>query len=197
MVSRPRPERAAVHATARPGHGLPSARRILIIGNGGAGKSTLAAALGVRLSLPVVHLDRLHWRPGWIPTPRAEWRRTLEALMAGDAWILDGNYRGTMAERVARADAIVWLDPPTAVCLWHVVRRRLRGRRTPDLAHGCEERLDADFVRYVARYRRVQRPDVLAACEAARRAGKRVVHVRGRARPDSIALALSQGFLIQ
>lgn len=179
---------------AGPEHvGAPPARRVLVIGNGGAGKSTLAAALGARLDLPVVHLDRLYWRAGWTPTPRAEWVRTLERLTAADAWILDGNYRGTMAERLARADALVLLDPPTPLCLWRIVRRRFGSRRTADLADGCEERLDIGFVRYVAGYRRNQRRDALAACAAAERAGKRVVHVRGRADPTRIAAALGHG----
>ena len=89
-----------------------------MIGNGGAGRSALAAALGARTGLPVVHLDRLYWRAGWEPRPREEWRRTLQELMHPDAWILDGNYRGTLADRLERADALVLLDPPTWRCLW-------------------------------------------------------------------------------
>ena len=46
-------------------------RRALVIGSGGAGKSTLARELGARAGLPVVHLDRLYWRPGWTKTPMA------------------------------------------------------------------------------------------------------------------------------
>ena len=171
----------------------PPAGRVLIVGNGGAGKSTLAAALGARLDLPVVHLDRLYWREGWTPTPRVEWLRTLERLMDADRWILDGNYRGTMTERLARADALVLLDPPTPLCLWRVVRRRFGGRRTEDLAEGCEERLDIGFLRYVAGYRRRQYLDALAACARAERDGKRVVHVRGRIDPARIAVALGHG----
>jgi len=39
-------------------------KRIIIIGSGGAGKSTLARALGERLGLPVVHLDAQFWQAG-------------------------------------------------------------------------------------------------------------------------------------
>ncbi len=106
------------------------ARRILIIGNGGAGKSTLAAALSTDTDLPVIHLDRLYWRAGWEQTPRSEWVETLRQLIAPDAWILDGNYRGTLAERLERADALVLLDPLTPVCLWRIVRRRFGVRQT-------------------------------------------------------------------
>lgn len=147
------------------------ARRILIIGNGGAGKSTLAAALSAYTDLPVIHLDRLYWRAGWEQTPRSEWVETLRQLMAPDAWILDGNYRGTLGERLERADALVLLDPLTPVCLWRIVRRRFGVRQTADLAEGCDERLDIKSVRYVAGYRHTYRPDALAACATAASAG--------------------------
>jgi shikimate kinase len=38
-------------------------RRILILGRGGAGKSTLAARLGATLALPVIELDKHFWAP--------------------------------------------------------------------------------------------------------------------------------------
>ncbi len=81
---------------------------------------------------------------------RPLWVETLQQLMAPDAWILDGNYRGTLTERVERADALVLLDPLTPVCLWRIVRRRFGARQMADLAEGCDERLDIEFVRYVA-----------------------------------------------
>ena len=100
---------------------------------------------------------------------------------------------GGMTDRLARADAPVLLDPPTPLCLWRFARRRLVGRRTLDPARGCQERPDPGFVRHVATYRRRLLPDVLALCDSARRAGRRVVHVRGRADPDRVAAALGHG----
>ena len=38
--------------------------RVMIIGCGGAGKSTLARKLGEKTGLPVVHLDQIWWAPG-------------------------------------------------------------------------------------------------------------------------------------
>ena len=71
-------------------------RRIAIIGTGGAGKTTLALELGRRLGIPVVHLDRVFWRPGWVGPAADEWRETHRAALAADAWIADGNYGSTM-----------------------------------------------------------------------------------------------------
>lgn len=155
-------------------------RRVLIVGSGGAGKSTLARALGVRLGLPVVHLDRLYWRSGWEGTPLGEWIPAVERVLEGAAWVIDGNYGGTLERRLAAADTAVFLDLPRALCSWRIVRRRVRwsGRSRPDMAAGCPERLSWDFVRWVWRYPEARRPGVLAQLEAAE--GVRVVRLRSR-----------------
>lgn len=70
-------------------------RRVLVIGCGGAGKSTLARQLGEATGLPVIHLDAHYWRPGWVETPKETWRAAVDELIAADAWIMDGNYSGT------------------------------------------------------------------------------------------------------
>ena len=138
-------------------------RRVQVIGAGGAGKSTLARRLGERLGVPVVHLDALYWRAGWVPTPDPEWRERVRALVAEPAWIMDGNYGGTMEERLAASDTVIFLDLPRHVSLARIVRRwwRWRGRSRPDLADGCPETLTWEFVRWVWTYRTRRRPAVL------------------------------------
>src|SRR5690242_2688376 len=126
-------------------------RRILIIGSSGAGKSTLGRLLAGRLGLPLLSLDALHWRPGWTEPPEAEWRAIVAAAVAGEAWIVEGNYAGTLGLRLPRADTVIWLDYPRHVCLYRVLKRILlwRGRVRPDMAPGCPEKLDGAFLRYV------------------------------------------------
>jgi len=51
-------------------------KRILVIGSGGAGKSTVATRLAQLLDLEVNHLDKFYWRPGWVETPPEEWTQT-------------------------------------------------------------------------------------------------------------------------
>ena len=77
-------------------------QRIAVVGPGGAGKTTFARELGRRTGIPVVHLDRHYWRPGWTPTPADEWRAQQARLLAGERWIVDGNYGASFDVRFAR-----------------------------------------------------------------------------------------------
>jgi adenylate kinase family enzyme len=129
--------------------------------------------------LPVVHLDACYWRPGWDPTPKEEWTRTVDEIAARDAWIMDGNYGGTLDRRLAACDTVIFLNLPRMVCLRRVLWRsfRYRGRSRPDMAPGCPERMTLEFVRWVWTYPRARRPGVLRRLEALA-AEKRVVILR-------------------
>ena len=144
---------------------LAGAERIVVVGCGGAGKSHLARRIAAATGLPLVHLDREFWRPGWRPTPIPEWITRVAALAAAPRWIMDGSYVGTLPLRLARADAAVFLDLPTALCLARALRRVVGhyGRARPDMTPGCPERLDFEFFRWILRYRRTDRLKVLAA----------------------------------
>ena len=154
-------------------------RRVLVIGSGGAGKSTLARALGARLGLPVVHLDALYWHAGWVPTPAPAWRDTVAHLAAAEAWVMDGNYGGTLDVRLARCDTAIFLDLSRWRCLARVAWRALRyaGRTRPDMAPGCQEQLSWEFVRWIWTFPHRKRPAVLAQL-AALPAGQRVAVLR-------------------
>jgi adenylate kinase family enzyme len=142
-------------------------RRVLVVGNGGAGKTTFARRLGEKLKLPVIHLDPYFWRPGWQPPEQQAWREQLTALVAASEWIMEGNYINTFDIRLPRADSLVWLDYPRAVCMRRVLWRTLKGygRTRPDLPKGCPERFDLEFLHYVWNFPRQYRPRVIAGIE--------------------------------
>lgn len=154
-------------------------RRILIVGNSGAGKSTLARRLGDKLGLPVVHLDVLFWKPGWVESDKAEFHANIAAFQGEDAWISDGNFGGSWHLRMPAADTIIWIDQPPWLCLvraiWRVVQYRDGAR--PDMAEGCRERVDLKFYRFILTYDRKVRPRLQAAL-AQHGAHARIVRLR-------------------
>ena len=128
--------------------------RILIIGCGGAGKSTLARQLGGKLNLPVVHLDKLFWHSGWVESTPEEIDAKIHAEMAKPQWIMDGNYNRTLPERVKHCDTIIYLDFSRFACLRGVLKRIITtyGTVRPDMGEGCPERIDLDFLKWVWSY---------------------------------------------
>ena len=129
-------------------------RRVLVIGPCGAGKSTLARELAERLALPLFHMDQLNWKPGWIESTPEELGAKLDAVIAGDTWLIDGTYGGTLARRLGRADTVIYLDFPIRLCVARLLRRiwTWRGKSRPDMTDGCPERFDFGFLIYLLRW---------------------------------------------
>lgn len=103
--------------------------RVAIVASAsGNGKTTLGRELARRLDVPFHELDALNHGPGWVEATPEELRARVEPLVAGDAWVVDGTYRGKLGDLVLRrADVVVWLDLPLRVwlprLLWRTVRR--------------------------------------------------------------------------
>src|SRR5205085_8526803 len=70
---------------------IPVGRRVVVTGLAGAGKSTFSRALSAKTGLPPIYLDLHFWKPGWVAPPDDEWREKQRGLLAGAAWIADGN----------------------------------------------------------------------------------------------------------
>lgn len=137
-----------------------AARRIAIIGPSGSGKSTLARRLGPILDLPVIHLDRLYWKAGWVESNPEDFERVQSEAVSASDWIIDGNYSRTFDNRLPASDVIIWLDFPRRIYFRRAITRIVRwfGRTRPDLADGCREHFDAEFLRFVWRIPKDSRP---------------------------------------
>ena len=130
------------------------ARRVMIVGGSGSGKSYLALKLSERGRLPSYHMDQLSWRPGFLHRTTAEMNELTRGIHAREHWILEGGHYETSHERANKADLLIWMDLNPALQSWRVLLRSLRyhGKVRPCMAEGCPERFGRhtiNVVRYV------------------------------------------------
>ena len=127
--------------------------KIAILGYSGSGKSTLARELGALYGLPVLHLDSVRFLPGWQIRDREEAQGMVRAFLDAHAeWVIDGNYRRfAQEERLEQADLIVLMLFPRMVSLFRCWKRYRKYKHTTreDMSPGCNEKLDAEFVRWI------------------------------------------------
>jgi adenylate kinase family enzyme len=128
-------------------------RKVVILGRGGAGKSTLAARLGAALGLPVIELDKHFWAPDLTATPKEQWADNQRRLIGGPRWIMDGDLGpyDVLEVRLRAADTVIVLDFPLWRCAWRALRR---------------SRENLAFWRWLVGYRRHSLPTVMAAIQA-------------------------------
>ena len=168
-------------------------RKVLVVGSGGAGKSTFARRLGALLDIEVVHLDSLYWQAGWVETPKDVWAEMVAGAVRRDAWIMDGNYSGTFDIRIEACDTLIFLDMPRLTCLRRVLQRfiRYRGRTRPDMTEGCAEQLNWEFILWIWNYPKKQRVKVLELMRE-HAAGKRMIRLRSPAEAERYLAAVSK-----
>jgi len=123
---------------------------VVVLGRGGAGKSTLAARLGAVTGLPVVELDQHFWSADLhAPSPQ-RWAAIQSDLIRADCWIMDGDLgpRDVLDVRLRAADTVLVLDFSLVRCAWRAARRSREG---------------AEFWRWVYAYRRRWLPLITSA----------------------------------
>src|SRR4029077_16567819 len=125
-------------------------KRVVILGRGASGKSTLSARLGEITGLPVIELDKAFWGPGLVATPRDQWVVFQERIVAEERWILDGDLGAydVVEVRLRAADTIILLDFSFVRCAWRTMRR---------------SRERADFWWWLVTYRRQSVPMLMEA----------------------------------
>ena len=80
---------------------------------------------------------------------------------------MDGNYPASLDKRLEFADAVVFIDLNRLLCIWRCVKRFLiyRGENRPELAPGCYEKIDLEFLMWIWDYPRTVKPVVMEALE--------------------------------
>ena len=134
-------------------------KRILIIGCPGSGKSTLAKKIGKISGLPVVHLDTFYWLPHWERRPAVEFDKLLMQELEKDEWVIDGNYNRTLDLRISHCDLIIYLDMPRILCLYSIIKRRIKyaNKTREDMQKDCNEVIDYSFFSYVYNFNKTHR----------------------------------------
>lgn len=100
--------------------------RIVILGNSGGGKSTLARKLSEKRGLQHVEIDRILWQEGWVLTPPDVYARKHEQILSEDNWVLDGlGSLDSIPARIVRATEIILIDMPLWMHFWLAADRQM------------------------------------------------------------------------
>lgn len=137
--------------------------KIVIVGSCGSGKTTLSDLLSEISGIEVIHLDRIYWQADWISISEDAFRNEQIKLLRKARWIVDGNYASSFELRLTKADTVIFLDYNRYICIWRVLKRwmKFRGRLRPDVADGCYEKMEWDFLKYIWRFPKDTRPLML------------------------------------
>ena len=128
-------------------------RCILIIGNSGNGKSTLARQMSEILGIPAVYIDALRFieNESGVEIPKEEFQAKVIAAVSADEWIFEGCSTGTLPQRIERCDTIIFLDFNRFFCLYHAIKRciQIRQKPRPELPKGCIDKIDKQFLKWI------------------------------------------------
>ena len=161
-------------------------KRILIIGSPGSGKSVFSRRLHRITHIPLIHLDLLYWNSDKTTVGREEFLCRLRQAMAGECWIIDGNYSSTMELRLEACDTVFFLDYPVETCLSGIGERM--GKPRPDMPWADAED-DPEFLAFVKEFPTNQRPQILSLLN--KHPHKHICIFRSRGEADSFLSRLS------
>jgi adenylate kinase family enzyme len=100
--------------------------KVMIIGNAGGGKTTLAYQVAEENGLPLIEIDAIQFQPDWVPTAEPQVRQAIKAVHDTDRWLIDGFGPWDQIEERARlADMIIFVDHPIWVHFWWACERQI------------------------------------------------------------------------
>lgn len=144
-------------------------KRIVILGSGGSGKTTLANYITKKTNLPIVYLDKEYWLPNWERPDNDVWNQKLTTLVQNDQWVMDGNYIDSLDIRLNKADLVIMLDIKPSICVSSVFFRTLLGHfiRRNDLSEGCKDKFDdkyVDLIKWVKEFKNIYFTQLIDLC---------------------------------
>lgn len=125
--------------------------RICIMGPSNSGKSTLAVAIAKAQGLTAIHLDQLHHLPhtDWVPRPAEDFAALHDAAVAGESWVIEGNYSRLLPGRLARATGLILLDVATHISLYRYIRRCWFERDRYGALDGGRDSVKWDMIQHI------------------------------------------------
>lgn len=127
--------------------------KIVILGYSGSGKSTTARNIGQKCNIPVLHLDTVYWLENWQVRPVEESKAIVADFMAANqSWVIEGNYKALcQEERFRQADKILFFNFNRFICFSRALGRymKYKGKTRPDMASGCNEKFDFEFMKWI------------------------------------------------
>ncbi|MWV60331.1 AAA family ATPase [Rathayibacter sp. VKM Ac-2754] len=125
--------------------------RLCIIGPSSSGKSTLAAAIGRARGMRVVHLDQYRHLPGrhWVERGDDEFAALHAAAIAGECWVIEGNYSRWLPERLDRATGLIALESTTTATVIRYLHRTWSGQERVGGLEETRDRVSLAMLRFL------------------------------------------------
>jgi len=155
--------------------------KVMVIGNAGGGKSTMCSTLHTAHQLPYFAIDKIQWKPDWVPTPADEYNKKHEKLIQSKRWLIDGyGSWDSVLRRMDEADTIIIVDHPIWVHYWWATKRQLKSLfiANADSPAGCAMwAVTFKLYKLIWRLHKTQRPMLLTEAES-RSKQKRIIHIQ-------------------
>lgn len=133
--------------------------KIVVLGVSASGKSTFARKLSERLTLPLIHIDELMWKPGWKYVGDEEIVRLIKEASEKESWIIEGYIeKNARVGLFNKSDSLIYLDYPAWLPAFRYIKRWLKHRKNPRLElPGCPEKFSLEFLIRVYKKKEVYR----------------------------------------
>ena len=125
-------------------------KKIMIIGNSSAGKSTLANQLSTLLNIPAYHLDMYYFKPNgnWESIPKEDFIEKHNDILKNKSWIIDGNYSGTEKDRMIEADLVILINISRFTSMYKFILRLFDDHRH-GCPEGCSNKMELAMIKYI------------------------------------------------